>query len=183
MSIHAFRLCSKIWNDTCFTFSIQAVAVFLVLSIPRLLLLTFVLLNFQSCRVMSPLFFMFSSSWRKMFHSTFTYWLFSNVGLWQFQVQARTLQHHPSTAVNIIFFTVKLCTLLNRWTMFWPLRPDCWGRFLKYSKYSKHLPSPPALSTSSSTALWAKVSAKASGNCFQSARALSKEQLPRYYLR
>ena len=30
------------------------------------------------------------------------------------QLQAGDLQHHPSTAVNIIFFTVKLCTLLNR---------------------------------------------------------------------
>ena len=32
-----------------------------------------------------------------------------------YYLQAGDLRHHPSTAVNIIFFTVKLCTLLNRW--------------------------------------------------------------------
>ena len=106
-----------------------------------------VLLNFQSCRVSQPYnMLMLPCTWNK-----FTLVTFKNVWLTfspsQAVVdsfpQAGDLRHHPSTAVNIIFFTVKLCTLLNRQAMFFPLehQPN-----IKPS-------SPTAPSTSSSTAL------------------------------
>ena len=95
------------------------------------------------------------------------YYLLKQSGICKCELQAGNLQrHHPSSAVNIIFFTVKLCTLLNRFLralwMFWDLL----------------LPQT-APSTSSFTALWAKVSARASANCFHSA-LVPKQQLTRW---
>ena len=84
--------------------------------------------------------------------------------------QAADLRHHPSTAVNIIFFTVKLCTLLNRQAIFFLL---------------EHQPNikPSSLtvpSTSSSTASWARVSGEAWGVCSQPVLVSWKEQRHRW---
>ena len=149
-------------------------AVFLVLNIPRLLLLVLVLLNFQSCRVSQPYnMLMLPCTWNK-----FTLVTFKNVWLTfspsQAVVdsfpQAGDLRHHPSTAVNIIFFTVKLCTLLNRQAMFFPLehQPNIKPSF------------PTAPSTSSSTASWARVSEEAWGVCSRPVLVSWKEQRHRW---
>ena len=156
-------------------FSFQAVAVFLVLNIPRLLLLVLVLLNFQSCRVSLP-YILFSCCPAlginlPLSHLTKMWLTFSPPqAVVDSFPQAGDLRHHPSTAVNIIFFTVKLCTLLNRQAMFFPLEHQ---QNIKPS-------SPTAPSTSSSTASWARVSGEAWGVCSRPVLVSWKEQRHRW---
>ena len=151
---------------------------FLVLSIPRLLLLTFVLLNFQSCRVISSLFYVFliwglnislyvhtstlskcgfvtvSSAGQELAappqHCSQHHILHSQAVHTSQQVTIGPDSNIQNSRYSLHFSTCKQWFVLSNRIVEEDIKKI---KNIKIFKNLKHVPSPPALSTSSSTAL------------------------------